>query len=187
MIFSWRQTSLRCPAPASPHTILAACSAAASSRAMASLSRLSRMSEDATRHCRGGDEHQARADTGHPSSAQTRRTTVARLPVALGYLFGWLSSVLVGLSALVRIPLPTRLARPQHRWGSAGGCQHVLPSVVSWVIRIADGVLHAVGPDHLAALRAVDRAVLVPECTARVGLLSTALDACPGWAGSAGR
>ncbi len=76
------------------------------------------------------------------------------------------------LSALVRIPLPNRLARPQHRWGSAGGCQHLLPSVVSWVIRIADVVLDAVGSDHLAAGRAVDASTggLVPECR------------CTGWA-----
>src|ERR1700760_1173969 len=69
----------------------------------------------------------------------------------------------------------------QHRWSSAGGCQHLLPSVVSWVLRVADVVPNAVRSDHLTAGRAVDsRGTGWPWCrsvTTRVGLLSTALHA----------
>ena len=58
---------------------LAACSAAALSRAMASTITVVPDQEDSTGHRRGGEEHQARADTGHPSSPQTRRTTVCNV------------------------------------------------------------------------------------------------------------
>src|SRR5690606_19874347 len=72
-------------------------------------------------------------------------------------------------------------AQHQHRWGSAGGSQHLLPSVVSWVTRVADVVPDAIGSDHLTAGRAVHRrGTGWPWCRsvdARVGLLSTAADA----------
>src|SRR5262249_29519544 len=84
---------------------------------------------------------------------------------------------------LLSILLTTRpafhQAQHQHRWGSAGGRQHLLPSVVSWVTRIADVVPDAVRSDHLTAGRAVNgRRAGWSWCRSvrtRVGLLATAL------------
>ena len=107
------------------------------------------------------------------ATAADRPRRPRRLALAMGVR--WLLR-----SGLLQILLTTHPAFHQHRWGSAGGCQHLLPSVVSWVTRIADVVPDAVRSDHLTAGRAVDRrGAGWPWCRSvrtRVGLLSTALN-----------
>src|SRR5258708_13045716 len=99
------------------------------------------------------------------------RTRRARRGLALAIGARWLVR-----SGLLQILLTTHPAFHQHRWGSAGGCQHLLPSVVSWVTRVADVVPDAVRSDHLAPGRAVDRRrasrPLGRRVSALVGLLS---------------